>query len=211
MILTPVPVSLEQGSSDWLAWRAEGLGSSDVASILGLSPWTSIDTLYREKLGLQERKPQNDAMKRGVDLEPTARFLFEWRMERPFPPACFTTLEYPFLKVSLDGWNDGIIWESKSPGKTSHTKHVKKGPPDYYQAQIQFQLAIAGGKSAYFTSYSPDFPEAEQFVVWEVDRDDAYIDSMLPKILAFWRCLEQGIEPLEGMLEQSVSGVYAAF
>lgn len=150
-------------------------------------------------------------MKRGTDLEAEARFQFEWRMGMTFSPLCFTTVEYPFLKASLDGWNAGLIFENKCPGKTSHTKYLKKGPPDMYVAQMQYQMAVSSGVKAYFTSYNPDFPEEQQFVVWEVDRDQDYIDKMLPKVLAFWRCLEQGIEPLEGMLTQSVNGVYAAF
>lgn len=209
MILTPVAIDLEQGSEDWLRWRQEGLGASDVAAILGLSPWTTADDLWAEKLGYQERRPQTAAMKRGVDLEPTARFLFEWRMGRPFAPQCFTTLEYPWMKASLDGWSAPELWESKSPGKTSHTKYLKKGCPDFYACQVQYQLALSGGTRGHFTSYSPDFPEDQQFCVWPIERDDAYIDKMLERVIAFFGCLIRGIPPTEGMLDQSVNGLYA--
>src|SRR5690606_2655687 len=34
-----VLVDLEQGSPEWLAWRAEGIGASDAATIMGENPY----------------------------------------------------------------------------------------------------------------------------------------------------------------------------
>lgn len=210
MILTPVAVDLEQGSDDWLNWRREGIGASDVSAILGVSPWTTIQDLWSEKLGYKERQPTNAAMQRGTDLEPEARFLAEWELGRAFPPTCFTTLEYPWMKASLDGWSNHEVLELKCPGKTSHTKYIKKGCPPLYYCQVQYQLALSRGNRAWFSSYNPEFPQDQQFKVFPVERDDAYIDKMLlEKVIAFFNCLVHNIDPLEGMLRQSTEGLLA--
>ncbi len=61
------------------------------------------------------------------------------------------------------------------------------------------------------SDFNPDFEEGQEFCVWPVARDEAYIDTMLGKVMAFWAALERGILPSEAMWEQSVNGVYAAF
>ena len=38
--------------AEWLAWRRSGIGASDVAGILGISPWASPFTVWADKLGL---------------------------------------------------------------------------------------------------------------------------------------------------------------
>jgi putative phage-type endonuclease len=209
VILTPVQVDLESNSDEWLSWRSAGVGSSDIPIILGIDPWKDIHTLWLEKLGLQEKPPTTWYMQRGHDEEPTARFLFEWEMGRQFPAACFTTLEHPWAKASLDGWNRPDIWENKRPGKTNHRKYLKSGPPDHYVVQMLWQLGIAKGLTNHFSSFNADFPEDQQFVVYKVPYDEARFLSIFEKAHAFYRCLERAIPPAEGMLEQSVTGIYA--
>ena len=36
----------------WLAWRRKGIGGSDAAAILGISPWRTARDLYDDKLGI---------------------------------------------------------------------------------------------------------------------------------------------------------------
>lgn len=38
--------------AEWLAWRRKGIGGSDVAAILGISPWRTARDLYDDKLGI---------------------------------------------------------------------------------------------------------------------------------------------------------------
>lgn len=38
--------------AEWLAWRRKGIGGSDVAAILGISPWRTARDLYNDKLGI---------------------------------------------------------------------------------------------------------------------------------------------------------------
>ena len=38
---------------DWLDYRRKGIGGSDVAAIMGVSPFATIRDLYNDKVGIQ--------------------------------------------------------------------------------------------------------------------------------------------------------------
>ena len=54
---------------EWLTHRQEGIGSSEVATILGLNPWETPYQLWRRKKGLDAPKEETFAMKAGHYLE----------------------------------------------------------------------------------------------------------------------------------------------
>lgn len=63
---------LEQGSEAWLVLRRQHITGTNFAACLGLSPWDTMASLYREKVeGVT--KPSNAAMRRGSALEPVVR------------------------------------------------------------------------------------------------------------------------------------------
>ena len=55
--------------NEWLEHRKSGIGSSEVATILGLDPWETPYQLWRRKVGLDEPKTETFAMKAGHYLE----------------------------------------------------------------------------------------------------------------------------------------------
>lgn len=60
----------------WLAERRKGLGGSDIAAVLALSPWTSPWALWADKTGLlRDRDEPTEAMEFGTRAE---RMLAEW-------------------------------------------------------------------------------------------------------------------------------------
>jgi predicted phage-related endonuclease len=61
----------EPGSPEWHALRAEGIGASEVAAVLGLSPWQSRFNLWHVKAGtITETFSGNAATSWGTRLEP---------------------------------------------------------------------------------------------------------------------------------------------
>ena len=46
---------------EWLAYRRYGIGGSDAAAILGISPWRTARDLYYDKLGIAEVSENEDA------------------------------------------------------------------------------------------------------------------------------------------------------
>lgn len=53
----------------WLEERRQGIGGSDVAPILGFSPWSTPLNVWMEKTGRALPKPENEAMRIGTELE----------------------------------------------------------------------------------------------------------------------------------------------
>lgn len=53
----------------WLDERRTGIGGSDVAAILGISPWETPLNVWLEKTGRALPKPENEAMRIGTELE----------------------------------------------------------------------------------------------------------------------------------------------
>src|SRR5205823_13949319 len=66
----------EPGSPEWHAARARGLGGSEIAAVLGLSPWESKFSLWHRKMGLASPVVETDEMYWGKLHEPT--ILAEW-------------------------------------------------------------------------------------------------------------------------------------
>lgn len=63
----------------WLAERTKGIGGSDVAAALGLSPWTTPVELWQAKRGESEPQPTSEAMHFGTELEPLVAKEFQER------------------------------------------------------------------------------------------------------------------------------------
>lgn len=58
------PIALVDTSTlteqEWLAWRKKGIGGSDVAAALHMSPYKTARDLYFDKIGVESTIPQPD-------------------------------------------------------------------------------------------------------------------------------------------------------
>lgn len=61
-----VPAATE---AEWLAARRQGITASEIAVVMGLSPWSSPYELYYRKTGDLPEQPDNDAMALGRHME----------------------------------------------------------------------------------------------------------------------------------------------
>lgn len=95
---------------DWLKARKSGIGGSEVAAILGLSPYKTNIELWEEKTGRREPKDLSDNpfVQYGKKAEEHLRALFAL----DFPEyeisydkyKIFRNPEYPFILATLDGY-----------------------------------------------------------------------------------------------------------
>lgn len=128
----------------WLAERARGVGGSDVAAILGLSPWTTPLQVWRRKTGQDPDAGSTRRMRRGSHLEAWVRD--EWSAATGAEVAAV-----PFLRdrealhrvASLDG----LIVRPGEPRvleiKTSRGRW-DDGLPIQYEIQVRWYLAMTG-------------------------------------------------------------------
>jgi putative phage-type endonuclease len=184
-------VSLEQNSPEWVVWRKGGIGASDAAAVVGLSPWTTRSQLLREK-----RSPltgtgdyENGAMRRGKKLEPHARRMYEELLGWPSPPACVLDGEREYMRASLDGWSPevGIPLEIKCPNRDDHRLALRGKVPLKYVAQVHHQLWITQAKELHYVSYNDYQPRKEQFALVRVRADGELQRLLVAAEDEFWQ------------------------
>jgi putative phage-type endonuclease len=98
-----VIVELQQGTPEWQEWRHRGIGSSDASIIMAENRFKSGADLLREKRGPARDFGQNEAMARGIDIEPEARSRYAAKTGRTVEPACLQSTRYDWLRASVDG------------------------------------------------------------------------------------------------------------
>lgn len=183
-----------QGTKEWLNLRKTKITATDACVIMGASHWKTKIQLYREKLDQETNTFTNEAMQRGIDLEPIARGLFEIKTGLLMHPKVIIK---GFTMASLDGINDlgNCILEIKCPGTKDHAVAVSGKVPDHYYPQLQHQMYVCDVQMGYYFSF-----DGADGVIVEVNRDDKYIEKMIQEEYKFYQCLMDKIppEPSEG-------------
>lgn len=215
-------LNLEQRSDDWLTWRAGGIGGSDAAAILGLSPWTTpyalwlSKTLYQAKSSpslLNKLKKQkavapflkkappgkrdNSAMSRGRRLEPLIARQYCDLMGYEITTPCIVHEEHDWIRSSLDGYNAArnIICEIKAPGAEDHEAALAGAPPMKYQPQCDHNLLASGARLLHYVSYSDWFPPHQQLAICTVYPDPARLNQLFQAEKEFWDLVLSGVPP----------------
>lgn len=172
-----------QGSQEWLDFRKGKIGASQVAAIMGVSPYLTPYQLWSEMVGMTPPQAYNPAMARGNRLEPEARAYFEKMMGIDVKPEVFSHEEFPWLICSLDGMSaDGkLIVEIKCLKDSDHQLAVNGKVPSQYFPQLQMQMAVTGLDRCHYFSYNGG---SGAFVV--VMRDDVYVEKMIKECNIFY-------------------------
>lgn len=177
-------INFEQGSSEWLNWRKTVITATDCASIMGSAFSKTEYKCWQLKLGIIEDDPVNEAMERGMRLEPVARDKFIQDTGIEMIPVVVESSDYEFLGASLDGISSDhkFILEIKCGGKKLHEMAESGEMPLYYRHQIQHQLLVTGADRAYYYSF-----DGENGIILEVFADMEFQDEYIKKARAFWR------------------------
>jgi putative phage-type endonuclease len=186
MILLPH----EQGSPEWLKARA-GLftasGYGDLMAMTRSGPSTSranlITKVAIERItGEAQATFQNEAMRRGSELEPFARAAYEaWTGLLVQQVGLGIHEEYAYAGASLDGLvgNHGAV-EFKCPGaQHKHVQALRTGEhAKEYRWQVQGQLWVSGRVWCDVVSYDPRFPDGLELAIVRVFRDESAIAEL---------------------------------
>lgn len=183
---------------EWLNERRSGIGGSDAAAILGLSPWKTPLSVYLEKIGQAPERPDNDRMLWGRLLEPVIRQHYADQTGRvvrmPGTPYGLVRSEtHPFMLATIDGFtDDGRILEIKTAGSADGwgepgTDEV----PEYYLPQVQHYLAVTG----FAVADVAVLIGGHDFRIYHVEADKEFHDILIDVEASFWRCVEQRVPP----------------
>ena len=171
--------------------RAKYIGGSDVAGILGISPWRTPLDVYLDKV--QPRRDAPDPAKqriftRGQRMEPyvidllseETGLVIARRGERYLDP------ELPFIAAEIDAEaesGENIEIKTCSPFKAREWGEQQTDAiPVHYTAQAMHGLMVTGKKVCVFGVLIG----ADDFRVYRVERDDETIAAIRDKEIQFW-------------------------
>lgn len=183
--------ALQQGTPEWLDLRRTKIGASDAPTIMSVSPWMTPYQLWEYKVGLRAPQAENDAMRRGRNMEDTARRQFEKNTGIIVFPAVLFHRDHDWMMASLDGIDieHTTLVEIKCPGREDHQKAMDGRVPEKYYPQLQHQMAVCDLPQAIYYSYT-DYCDASVVV----KRDDEYIERLITAEQSFW-CGVENLDP----------------
>lgn len=169
-------------SAEWAALRQDGLGGSEIAAVLGLSPHESPFSLWHRKRGEADPQPENDEMSWGRRHEPTVAAWWheqhpDWRMRRT---GTYASKARPWqianpdrIVTAPDGHRE--VLEVKTATKTHEwgaegTDEI----PVYYRAQVLWYLDVLGLSRARIAVLIGNSDARQYFV----DYDQAEVDIL---------------------------------
>ena len=180
---------------EWLKRRKSGIGGSDVASLLGLSPWRSAMDVYYDKVSDRSDERETEAMRIGTALEQFVADRFEEETGRKTSRFngllqvghCIGNIDRLVVPegARLGSYKDEIKTDELLECKTS-SKDWEGEVPAYYQAQVQHYMGLDPAfKRATVACLFLGFDK--RFQTFRVERDDSLIRSMQEAVEAFWR------------------------
>lgn len=192
---------------DWLNARRQGIGSSDVAAICGLSPYRSALSVYADKIGTDDEDGGSAVMRLGQHLEQGIldAYASETGATVEKPTHLYGSDVHEFMLASPDGFTErneslGVV-EAKW---SSRQEDWQDGPPEGYQLQVLHQLAVT----------DLDFGDLAALVgrdlrVYRIERDDALIDNLISIEAEFWaRVMDRRPPRADSRAEQALKRLY---
>ncbi|WAU72412.1 YqaJ viral recombinase family nuclease [Acinetobacter sp. TR11] len=189
----------------FLAGRKKGIGGSDVAAILGFSPYKSPYQLWLDKTGRSERKEsQNESAHFGNLLEDVVAKEFSRRSGMKVQrvtqqlfleehPWALGNIDRAVINPEISGnvrFKDGALTtdqllECKTASEYMSKLFGEEGSdqvPDYYLTQCLWYLMITGCQVIHLAVLIG----GNKFRMYRIERDDDLIESIFKQVKAFW-------------------------
>ena len=165
--LGPYPSAAQRAAhrEEWLDLRRKGIGASEIAVILGASPWASRFSLWWQKREGWEFN-QTEAQEWGLRSEQMIAQKFievHPELELYLPHALYVHKRVPFLMCSPDrlaiSHHKGRVQIEPVELKTDEAgaEWGKPGTdevPFHYRCQVQWQMAVFGAKRGHLVRYA---------------------------------------------------------
>lgn len=187
---------------DWLKARFQGIGGSEAAAAVGLSPWMTPLELWRLKTGQTKAKDLsgNAAVEQGVRMEPILRDFFaamhtEYSVEH-HPYDILFQEERPFIFASLDGelteietGRKGILEiKTGTPSGAKWKEWADGNMPQNYYIQTIHQLLATGYDFVRLFACLYSMNGDKTIKEYEIERSDVEEDLawLLEQETRFW-------------------------
>ena len=182
---------------EWLAYRRQGIGGSDAAAVLGISPFRTAVDLYYDKLNIASVTDDDGnwvAMKIGHLLEDLVAEIFArktgfriYQVKKMFQHP-----KYPWMLADVDYFielPDGktAILEIKTTNYNAKDNWWKDGEeivPPYYESQGRHYLAVMNVDEVWFCCLYGN--NEDEVIIRHLVRDAAYEEELIALEGYFW-------------------------
>lgn len=199
---------------EWLENRKKGIGGSDAAAILGISPFKTNVDLWLEKTGQKEPDDisNEEKVKYGHDAEDPLRTLF--MLDHPDyelfhdEHMILQNTKYPFMQASLDGELTEIATGRKGIYEGKTTEIMNKRMLNEWNGQVPIYYYVQCLQYLIVTGYDFVWLRAELKFAWDMNRKeirDYYFTKeetindmkyLFKKELIFWKKnIMEGVKP----------------
>ena len=166
--------------------RKLGIGGSDVAAIMGLSPWATALDIFRDKtnpeLALDE---PNEDMQRGIRVEKYILQEYSERSEVQLDTNVPTIIDpqYPFMRANIDAQVIGqnVVVEAKST--KAPISSWESGIPEYYKTQVAYYAMLTNAERVDVPVLFSGWKYA-CFTYW---RDETFEAEIKAAVINFWQ------------------------
>ena len=181
---------------EWLSYRRQGLGGSDAAAVLGISPFRTARDLYYDKRGLPIEDDESNWVAREVGnlLEDLVARIFSKKTGlKVYRRKCmFQHPRHPWMLADLDflvEMPDGstAILECKTTNYNARDKWEYDGKPIvpvYYETQGRHYMAVMGLSRVYFCCLYGN--NEDEVIIRHIDRDMDYEAELIFLEEDFW-------------------------
>jgi len=182
--------------ADWLQERKQGIGGSDVAAILGLSPWQTAFQVWLDKTGDLPDEPTM-AMRLGQVLEPfiLANYAEQTGLivgceqrwcehpEHPHHRATIDAAAFESDQARIDAERGGPLDAAVSLVEAKTTREYSWDEvPIYYWVQAQYQLHVTGLDVCTFAVLH----DRRSVELYDCVRDDDDVAAIVKAVDEFW-------------------------
>ena len=190
---------------EWLEYRRLGIGGSDVAAIMGQSPFCTGRDLYYDKRGIRPVVNEDEdnwvAKSVGHRLEELVAEIFSYKTGLKVYPIhkMFRHPLYPFLLADVDFFIDfpdgttGIL-ECKTSNYHCQDKWANNCVPLNYEYQCRHYMAVMNLNVVYIACLFGN--NENEYVIRKIERDYDFEEDLINEEAYFWNeYVQKGLEP----------------
>lgn len=199
---------------DWLALRQSGIGGSDIAAIIGVSPYATAYDVFQSKTQPLADEDMNEFAYWGTVLEDTVAREFSKRsglkiqnvnflMRHPVHHWAIANIDRAIINPAIKGnvrFKDGKLTTDQIVEIKTASEHVGKNwgneesdeVPDQYQCQAQWYMGVTDTQVCHMAVLIG----GNKYRQYKIERHQDFIDYLFEAAESFWvNNVLAGVEP----------------
>ena len=198
-----IRVDVTPDTPAWAEERRLSVGASEVAAIMGLSPYDTALDVYLHKQGVDKHFDPVLSYSGHASENVVEGWIREFSglNINPLPGFMARSTEWPFLHASFDRVTEGPFLTIQIKTAAQYAgHHWDEGIPTSIRVQVQTEMAVAGTPRALVVVW---IGGREYRTYWEA-RDERFIlEHLIPTVQQFWDGnVRAGVPPLPSTLAE---------